>query len=43
MEIQGDYPQKLEGDGNNDGAYWKKGDKYNYFCLAGGNDNYFKA
>ena len=43
MEIQGDYPQKIESIKNNDSPFWKNGDKINYFFIVGGNDDYFKA
>ena len=38
MEIQGNYPKSGQEIKNNDGPYWKKGDKMNYFCIAGGNN-----
>ena len=28
---------------NNYAAYWKKGDKLNFFCIGGAEDEYFEA
>ena len=43
MVSEGDYPVRLEGKRNDTKPWWKKGDKIEYFCIAGGKDSIFKA
>ena len=43
LQIKGDYPQKVQEIKEKDELYWKKGDKINYFCIAGAKDEYFEA
>ena len=34
---------KLKGTRHDNKPWWKKGDKIEYYCIAGGNDSIFKA
>lgn len=37
------YPMRLSATINSDSAYSKKGLLSDYFCIAGGNNSFFKA
>ena len=43
MEIESDYPEKIQELKQDDASWWNAGEQLESFCIAGGKDEYFRA